>query len=99
MQLASHEDRNPKNAPEGEIGSDCSLRFHFFFELLNHQPDERLLKFEWDLNLKPYQRLYLSQNTHRMLEVINNKYAKVYERENIDAQGQSIDMEGNFADP
>ena len=34
-----------------------------------------------------------------MLEVINNKYAKVYERENIDAQGQSIDENGNFADP
>ena len=32
------------------------------------------------------------------MEVINNLSAVVYERENIDQKGQSIDMYGNFED-
>ena len=66
MQLASHEDR------VSEVGSECTLKFHFFFLLLRWQPDERLKAYEWDINSNLKQRLYLSKNTYRMLEVIND---------------------------
>ena len=50
MQLASHEDRN-QNDPR--VGSECTLRFHFFFELLRLQQDDRLKAYDWDVNSKP----------------------------------------------
>ena len=50
MELTSHEDRDPR---DGIVGSECTLKFHFFFDLLRIQLDEKLEKFTWDVNSKP----------------------------------------------
>lgn len=39
--------------------------------------------FDWDVNYDPNQRLYLSKNTKRMMEVINNFAATVYKRVDV----------------
>jgi len=34
----------------------------------------------WDYNVSPMQFLYLSRNTKRLMEVVNNNFALIYER-------------------
>ena len=43
--------------------------------------------FEWDQSQDPMQRLYLSRDTKRLMEAVNNSFAIVYERFNINADG------------
>jgi hypothetical protein len=62
------------------------LKFHFFFDLI-HKPEDKedkLKEFEWDISSDLQQRLYLSKDTTKMMEVINNFTARVYLRNNID---------------
>ena len=40
-------------------------------------------QFEWDTSHKTIQRLYLSRDTKRMLEIINNAVAVIYTRSNV----------------
>ena len=40
-------------------------------------------KFEWDINTEPVHRIYLSKDTKRLMEVINNFVAIVYYRVNV----------------
>ena len=37
------------------------------------------------------QRLYLSKNTRYMMEAVNNSFAIVYERKNLDPEGNTIE--------
>ena len=76
MQLRTHEDTGK--------GSECRLKFHFMFELVQKKRREHLGGYEWDINSNPQQRLFLSQSTHRLMEVINDFMAIVYTRVNID---------------
>ena len=46
--------------------------------------------FDWAISADPRQRLYLSKDTKRLMEVVNNFVATVYQRVNIDKQGRSI---------
>ena len=85
MELQTHEDTGGQ--------SDCNLRFHFFFPLIRkiqRNYSENWKKFDWNISNNPEQRLYLSKDTKRLMEVVNNFVATVYYRVNIDKQGRSI---------
>lgn len=86
MELKVHED-------DAEKPTQCRVRFHFFFELLRAQKEPRLEDFEWDVNSEPRQYLYLSKDTSRLMEVVNNYTATVYKRKNIDEKGRPVDDE------
>ena len=45
-------------------------------------------QFDWDINSKPVQRLWLSKDTKLLMEVINDFIGTVYKRVNIDAEGK-----------
>ena len=57
---------------------------------LKHEEKNKLSKFEWDIASNPVQRLYLSEDTKSMMEVINNIAATVYTRVNVDDGGHAI---------
>ena len=60
--------------------------FHFFFDLI-HKPkdaEDKLKEFDWDISSNLQQRLYLSRDTTKLMEVINNFTARVYRRQNVD---------------
>ena len=40
-------------------------------------------QFEWDTSHKTIQRLYLSRDTSRLMEIINNAVAVIYTRSNV----------------
>ena len=87
MELKSHEDTKER--------SECSIRFHFFFELIrprDPRKNEARTKeaFDWDIKKKPVQRLYLSQDTTKLMEVLNNFVATIYTRSNVDRIGRSV---------
>ena len=82
MQLKTHEDT--------EAGSECKLRFHFFFKKLAEKKRAYLKDFGWDVNNRPNQRLYLSRDTNRLMEVINNFTATVYTRCTVQERSKSI---------
>ena len=49
MQLRAHEGQ-----AEGEKGfSECTLRFHFMFDMLIAEERRYLAMFEWDINSAP----------------------------------------------
>lgn len=73
--------------------SECRVRFHFFFELLRQKVRDKLDQFMWDVSSNPKQHLYLSKDTRRLMEVVNNYTATIYTRGNIDDQGKYIDEE------
>lgn len=79
MQLRNYEDTR--------TCGDCKVRFHFFFELFRRKKHAYLEEFEWDINDNPQQFLYLSRDTKRLMEVVNNFTATVYYRVNVDEQG------------
>ena len=76
MELKTHEDTSE--------GSQCRLRFHFIFDIIKRRPKKHLEAFDWDVNSAPMQRLYLSRDTTKMMEVINNFIATVYRRVDVD---------------
>ena len=78
MQLKTHEDT--------KAGSECKLLFQFDFKMLAQKKRDYLKDFDWDVNYEPSQRLYLSQDTKRLMEVINNFTATVYTRVDMDAR-------------
>lgn len=82
MELKVHDDTKSH--------SECQVRFHFFFELLRPKVRDELEEFDWDINSNPKQHLYLSQDTMRLMEVVNNFAATVYYRGNIDENGTII---------
>ena len=82
MELKVHEDTDDV--------SECKVRFHFYFELLRQKVRSKLDQFEWDINSDPKQHLYLSKDTRRLMEVVNNYTATVYTRGNIDDQGKYL---------
>ena len=86
MQLRVHEDT--------KSSSSCKIRFHFFFELLRKRVKNELEIFDWNVNHSPKQRLYLSRNTMRLMEVINGTTAVVYQRKDvIDGETQAMESE------
>ena len=82
MSLQSHEDTKDF--------SNCKLLFHFIFNLIKPKDNKYLSKFEWDINAEPIHRIYLSKDTKRLMEVINNFVAIVYYRVNVDDKLRSI---------
>ena len=46
--------------------------------------------FDWDINFRPVQRLWLSKDTNLLMEVINDYIGTVYERVNVDSEGKEI---------
>ena len=58
------------------------MKFHFTFNLIKSEENSQLDEFEWDINSDPHHRLYLSKDTTRLMEVINNFVATVYYRIN-----------------
>ena len=83
MELRTHEDTKE--------GSQCNLRFHFIFDIIKTRQKESLKDFDWDVNSAPMQRLFLSRDTTKMMEVINNFVATVYKRVNIEQPGENPD--------
>ena len=75
LELRTHEDT--------ESYSQCKVRFHFIFGLIKKQMLSNHYQFDWDISSDPQQRLYLSRDTMRMMEVINGFIATVYSRVNI----------------
>lgn len=73
MSLKTHEDTKK--------ASECKLLFHFYFKMLSKKKRDYLEGFDWDVNYEPNQRLYLSRDTRRLMEVINNFAATVYTRD------------------
>ena len=88
MELKTHEDT--KN------GSQVNLLFHFTFpKIYNHPNVSDHSKNSWDINTNPRQRLYLSQDTKLLMEVINNFIGTVYERINVnELNRQDLGSEG-----
>ena len=82
MELRTHEDTNKK--------SECRVRFHFIFDIIKETKNPILNEFDWDVNSAPVQRLYLSRDTKKLMEVINNFIATVYKR---------VDIEPHMIDP
>ena len=86
MQLSVHEDN--KNEIDGKSIVKC--RFHFLFDVIRKKHRDYLEAFDWDVCSDPIQRLYLSKDTTRMMEVINNFIGTVYYRVNVDDDGSKI---------
>ena len=64
------------------MGSKCKVKFHFVFDKVTSLGESTEF-FEWGSSDKPIQRLYLSQDTNLLMEVINNFTATIYKRENV----------------
>ena len=64
MELRTHEDTKDF--------SECKLKFHFMHDMIVPQQRDYLKKFDWDINSKPVQRLFLSRDSLRMMEVLND---------------------------
>ena len=80
LSLQTYEDNK-----EQEIkGSNCKLLFHFIFKLIQENKDDSLSKMDWDIQQNPVQQLYLSKDTRRLMKVVNNFYATVYERQDVE---------------
>ena len=88
MQLETYEDK--KEAGDPEARSEVKLRFHFLFDMLKTESVKELHKFDWDINTNPIKRLYLGRDPIRMMEVVNNYYATVYIRHEVDEEGKSM---------
>ena len=82
MQLKTH--------PDTKGFSECKLRFHFLFESIIAKEREYLKDFDWDVSKAPSHRLYLSKDTTKLMEVVNNFIATIFYRVNIDDTGKSI---------
>ena len=50
--------------------------------------EDNILDAEFDFGLEAVQHLYLSRNTRRLMEVINNRFAIIYTRKNVDSSGK-----------
>lgn len=87
MQLRTFDD-------SGEI-NECKISFHFMHRLIrkNKTTDESWIDPEWDFGDDSVQRLYLSRNTMRLMEVINNTFAIVYNRRYVDSKGEILTTE------
>ena len=83
--MRTHEDTGKK--------SECRVRFHFIFDIIKEIKNPMLKQFDWDVNSEPIQRLYLSQDTTKMMEVINNFIASVYYRVDITADGSTFNVD------
>ena len=68
----------------------CKVLFTFIHRIIKKNKkedtilDDKMADLECDLSVDPVQRMYLSKNTKKMMEVINNRFAIVYERVFID---------------
>ena len=91
MELKVHEDTKET--------SECRLKFHFIFDMIRKQKSEELKEFDWDISSNPIQRLYLSKDTTRMMEVINNQIATVYYRVNFFSEGTDVILDQNLSTP
>ena len=69
--------------------SQCRVLFSFNFKMLRQQIRNDLENMDWDIDSKPVQHLYLSQNTEYMMEVVNNFFATVYSREYCDNKDET----------
>ena len=69
------------------------MRFHFIFDIIKEIKNPMLKQFDWDVNSEPIQRLYLSRDTTKMMEVINNFIASVYYRVDITADGSTFNVD------
>lgn len=63
--------------------SECKVKFHFLKELIVKQEVDNLAEFDWDVNGDPQQRLYLSRDTTKLMEVINGFIGTVYYRVDV----------------
>ena len=82
MELRTYEDKLEK--------SDLKVRFHFLFDLIKKVKRPELEQFDWNVDSKPLQRLYLSKDTTKLMEVTNNFIGTVYKRKNLDSFGKSV---------
>ena len=62
--------------------SECRVRFHFTHRLIRRKEKfGNQISKGWCLSHNAIQRLYLSRSTRRLMEVFNNTFAVVYERQ------------------
>ena len=52
--------------------------------------EDILIDPEFDFGEDAIQRLYLSRNTKRLMEVISNRFAIIYKRRNVDSSGEIL---------
>ena len=79
-----------------KASSECWLRFHFLFSLIKESKNSKLVDFDWDIKSTPCQRLYLSKDTTKLMEVINNFVATVYYR--VDAADENFEQDEELCD-
>lgn len=94
MQLMCYEDLK-KHKPEGQTTenperqkSECKMLFHFFFKMIRKKERSGLKNMDWNIDANPVQNLYLSEDTTLLMEVVNNFFATVYVRRNLDLNGK-----------
>ena len=85
MELKTFEDTSFVNT--------CRCLFNFNFKLIQKEPKEYLKMFDFDITQNPIQRLYLSKDTKLLMEVINGFVATVYERFNVDDNGNYYNLD------
>ena len=93
MQLRTFDDTGLVN--------ECKVAFHFMHRLIKKKKsanDDDLIDPEWDFGQDSIQRLYLSRNTKKLMEVINNRFAIIYKRRNVDSSGEVLPTEENLQD-
>jgi len=65
-------------------GSEVKMILHFVFPKYQKHVSTEGSDYAWDIRTNPVQRLYLSQDTNLLMEVVSNYIGTVYERENLD---------------
>ena len=79
-----------KSFKDTETASQVNVLFHFAFPKYQKHAKSTDEQYTWDIRTDPKQRLYLSQDTTKLMEVINNYIGTVYVRINIDEDGREI---------
>ena len=79
--------------------NECKCLFEFDFRLIQNESAQKKEKiflklYDFDVTYNPIQRLYLSEDTTLLMEVINGFVARVYQRHDIDDLGYKTENEG-----
>jgi hypothetical protein len=75
MSLKGHEDTMGH--------SQVDMRFQFLHPMIRKVNDPKQENFDWNISQDPIQEIHISRSTKRMMEIINNSMATIYERDDF----------------
>ena len=92
LKMRSHLDLDPKLKKEeslrlvqnDEQDEKVDIVYQFEYDIMVDLSQEDVEAFGWDVEKKPCQMIFVSADTNKLLEVINNQVAIVSERRDID---------------